>query len=168
MSLPIRLYNIPHATRVDLLPEQIAAMSDIEGIDSVKDATGNSDRVKEIKALCGDRFAIFAGRHHTALESYKYGAIGWEGAFLPIFGEDMVNLHKALLKNDLNRGERIFRKMTPLFKLFEQYGVPQCIKKISSWTNLNLGKPRSPIRELNDKQSEDLRNVVKALGYICN
>lgn len=166
VALPIRLYNIPHATRVDLLPDQIAAMSDIEGIDAVKDATGDPQRVKEIKELCGDRFAIFTGRHHAALESYRYGAIGWEGAFLPVFGDDMISLHRALLNNDFTDGERIFRKMTPLFNLFNQYGVSQCIRKISSWTDLDLGIPRSPIRDINEQQSEELKHVVKTLGYI--
>ena len=139
---------------------------DIDRIDAVKDATGGPERVKKIKELCGDRFAIFTGRHHSALESYKYGAIGWEGAFLPVFGHDMVSLHKALSTNDFTNGERIFRKMTPLFNLFNQYGVSQCIKKISSWTDIDLGKPRSPIRDLNDLQSEKLKHVVKTLGYI--
>jgi 4-hydroxy-tetrahydrodipicolinate synthase len=166
VGVPLRLYNIPHTTRVDLLPPQIAAMSDIEGIDAVKDATGNSDRVREIKHLCGDRFAIFTGRHHNALESYRHGAIGWEGAFLPIFGDDMVALHKALYRRDFEEGERLYEKLEPLFTLFKYYGVPQCIKKMSSWTDNYLGRPRSPIKELNEQQSNNLKRVLTELGYI--
>jgi len=166
ISIPVRLYNIPHTTGVDMLPTQIAEMADISGIDSVKDATGKAERVKQIKDICGDRFAIFAGRHHNAYDSYLHGAIGWEGAFHPVFGEDMVTLHRALKNRDFKTGNAIYKKMDPLFTFFRFYGVPQAIKAISSWTDLKLGNPRPPLRPLSKKEFHTLQLIVRSLGYI--
>lgn len=166
ISIPVRLYNIPHTTGVDMVPTQIAEMADISGIDSVKDATGKAERVKEIKDICGDRFAIFAGRHHNAYESYLHGAIGWEGAFHPVFGADMVSLHKALKNRDFKTGDDIYKKMEPLFTFFRFYGVPQAIKAISNWTDLKLGNPRPPLRALSKKEAHILQLIVRSLGYV--
>lgn len=166
VSLPLRLYNIPHTTRVDMLPDEISAMADIEGIDSIKDATGDPERVREIKQICGDRFALYSGRHHVALESYQYGAIGWEAAFLPMFADDMVALHKALYNRDFETGSQIYFKLEPLFTVFKYYGVPQCIKKLSSWTDNDLGNPRAPLQPLNQQQSNHLKRVATELGLL--
>jgi len=166
VSLPLRLYNIPHTTRVDMLPDQIAAMADIEGIDSVKDATGDPERVREIKQLCSDRFTLFSGRHHAVLKSYQFGAIGSELAFLPMFADDMVALHRALFNRDFETGSQIYAKLEPLFTAFKYYGVSQCIKRLSSWTNNDLGNPRMPLQPMNQHQSNHLRRVAAELAYL--
>lgn len=166
VNVPIRLYNIPHTTHFDFLPDQIAEMSSIEGIDSVKDATGNVDRVRDISHLCGDRFALFCGRHHCALDSYRHGAIGWEGAYVPMLSGDMVTLHRTLRSRDFEKGAELCHRLAPLFTMFRFYGVPQCIKEISSWTDLNLGKPRLPLSELSRSQASNLRRIVSALEIL--
>lgn len=165
-DVPLRLYNIPRTTRIDLVPQQIADLAEIEQIDSVKDASGDARRIQEIKALTGDRFGIYTGLHFMALESYRYGAIGWEGAYHPLFGEMMVALHKTLRSGDFEKGQVQFERLEPLFLFFLTYGVPQCIKAMSEWTDLKLGSPRAPLSELNTHQTKQLRGLLTALGCL--
>jgi 4-hydroxy-tetrahydrodipicolinate synthase len=163
-DIPLRLYNIPSATRFDMSPAQIAEMMDIEGIDSVKDATGIATRVRDIKNLCGDRFSLYCGLHYVALESYQYGAIGWEGAFHPLFTKDIVTLHRTLRNQDFINGAKLFERLEPLFTFFKYYGVPQSIKAMSSWSNIMLGKPRRPLAELTAAQTAQLKLILTELG----
>ena len=53
VDIPIRLYNIPRTTRYDMTPKMIAELAVVGGIDSVKDATGEPQRVRDIIALTG-------------------------------------------------------------------------------------------------------------------
>lgn len=164
-DLPIRLYNIPRTTRYDMTPKMIAELAVVDGIDSVKDATGDPLRVRDIKALTGDRFAFYTGLHFVARESYRYGAIGWEAAYHPLFAQDMVTLHRQLRAGD-PAGAELNKKMEPLFVFFRQYGVPQCIRAMSAWSTLHLGRARAPLPNLTDLQSVQLRSLMTDLKYI--
>ncbi|MEP1588177.1 MAG: dihydrodipicolinate synthase family protein [Tateyamaria sp.] len=165
VDVPIRLYNIPRTTRYDMTPQMIAELAAVDGIDSVKDATGDPHRVRDIRALTGDRFALYTGLHFVARESYRYGAIGWEAAYHPLFTKDMVALHRLLRAGD-PAGAALYKKMEPLFVFFRHYGVPQCIRAMSAWSDLNLGQPRPPLPRLTDLQSGQLKSLMKQSGYI--
>lgn len=165
VDVPIRLYNIPRTTRYDMRPDMISELAVVDGIDSVKDATGDPYRVRDIKALTGDRFALYTGLHFVARESYRYGAIGWEAAFHPLFAQDMVTLHR-LLREDNAESAVLYKRMEPLFVYFRQYGVPQCIRAMSAWSDLNLGPPRAPLPKLTVLQSSQLKSLMTDLKYI--
>ncbi|MEP3394165.1 MAG: dihydrodipicolinate synthase family protein [Litoreibacter sp.] len=165
VDIPIRLYNIPRTTRYDMTPKMIAELAAVDGIDSVKDATGDPHRVRDIIALTGDRFALYTGLHFVARESYKYGAIGWEAAYHPLFNDDMVTLHQQLRAGDA-AAATLYKKMEPLFVFFRQYGVPQCIRAMSAWSNLNLGQARAPLPNLSEQQSSQLKSLMMDLKYI--
>ncbi|MEP6021499.1 MAG: dihydrodipicolinate synthase family protein [Paracoccaceae bacterium] len=165
IDIPIRLYNIPRTTRYDMTPEMIAEMAAIDGIDSVKDATGDAQRVRDIRALTGDRFALYTGLHFVARESYRYGAIGWEAAFHPLFSYDMVTLHRLLREGNPASGT-LYKKMEPLFVFFRRYGVPQCLRAMSKWSDLDLGRPRAPLPNLTELQSAQLKSLMTDLEYI--
>lgn len=165
VDVPIRLYNIPRTTRYDMTPKMIAELSVVDGIDSVKDATGDPHRVRDIRALTGDRYALYTGLHFVARESYGYGAIGWEAAYHPMFAQDMVTLHQQLRAGD-PAGAALYKKMEPLFVFFRHYGVPQCIRAMSVWSDLKLGQARAPLPNLTDLQASQLRSLMTDLKYI--
>ena len=165
VDVPIRLYNIPRTTRYDMTPKMIAELAVVDGIDSVKDATGDPRRVRDIRALTGDRYALYTGLHFVARESYRYGAIGWEAAYHPLFNEDMVTLHHQLRAGD-PAAAALYKKMEPLFVFFRTYGVPQCIRAMSVWSDLNLGQARAPLPILSDLQSSQLKSLMADLKYI--
>jgi dihydrodipicolinate synthase/N-acetylneuraminate lyase len=165
VDIPIRLYNIPRTTRYDMTPKMIAELAAIDGIDSVKDATGDAHRVRDIKALTGDRFALYTGLHFVARESYGYGAIGWEAAYHPLFAQDMVTLHRLLRAND-PASAALYKKMEPLFVFFRHYGVPQCIRAMSAWSDLDIGGARKPLPNLTVLQTAQLKKVMADLEYL--
>ena len=165
-SVPIRLYNIPRVTHFDLRPELIAEMSDIDGIDSVKDATGIAERVRDIRSLTGDRFAFFSGLHFVMLDSYKFGAVGSEVAAHPLIAKKIAELHRLLRANEFEAGAKLFGQLEPLFTFFRNYGVPQSIKTMSTWSDIDLGKPRRPLSELSTTQASELKTIVTVLGCL--
>lgn len=167
VRLPIRLYNLPLPTRFDFTPDRVAAMAGISAIHSVKEASGEVTRIRDIKSLCGERFKVHCGFHFQALEGFRCGAEGWEVMLHPLISKPCVELYK-LLSNDpwSSKGQRLFRKLEPLFHFFRQYGVPQSIKAMSQWTGLKLGKPRAPYAQLPPSGTARLKQILRELELL--
>lgn len=167
VDLPIRLYNIPSATRFDFTPELLARMSSIAAIDSIKESSGDSRRIRDIVSLCGDRFSVFCGFHFIALDGFRLGARGWEAALHPIIAKPCVELYRAMaVERDWQKAEALYAALEPLFLFFRYYGVPQSIKAMSVWSGIDLGLPRAPLEPLADVHTKRLREILVDLGVI--
>ena len=168
-KVPIRLYNIPGGTKFDFSPDQIARLSPIKQIASVKEASGDVTRVRDIKSLCGDRFEIFCGFHFMAVDACKYGATGWEAGMHPLVAPLHVQLYQALyVRRDIEAGAQLYERLQDLFYFFKWYGVPQSLKAMADFTDLKLGKPRLPLSELSPSAKFRLKQILSDLDLISS
>ncbi len=165
-DVPVRVYNITVPTHFDFTPDRVARLADIDAIDSIKESSGIATRVRDIRALCGDRFGVFCGFHFVSLEVFRYGAIGWECGMHPLIVGDCVELYQALIRGDFHTGERLYRRLQPLFFFFKHYGVPQSLKAMSKWSDIDLGRPRPPLPDLTQAQTARLREIMQGLEHI--
>ena len=65
-ELPQILYNVPGRTAVDMLPETVARLADIPNIIGIKEATGDLDRLAQLKAILPADFALYSGDDESA------------------------------------------------------------------------------------------------------
>ena len=70
------LYNVPGRTAVDMLPETVARLSKIDNIIGIKEATGDLNRLAEIKALVADDFLLYSGDDETGCDFMLQGGNG--------------------------------------------------------------------------------------------
>ena len=167
VPLPIRLYNLPVPTRFDFTPDRIALMAHIPSIQSVKEASGDVTRLRDIRALCGTRYKLHCGFHFQALDGFRHGADGWEVMLHPLIAKACIELHRLLQADPWSeRAEAEYRRLEPMFHFFRQCGVPQSIKAMSEWTDFNLGKPREPYGELSADGKARLKEIVKQLELL--
>jgi len=167
VDLPIRLYNLTLPTRFDFTPERVAQMATIASIHSVKEASGDVTRVRDIRSLCGQRYKVHCGFHFQALDGFRHGAAGWEVMLHPLIAGLCVDLHKELSADPWSvRSEEKYRRLEPLFYFFKQCGVPQSIKAMSGWTGLKLGRPRAPYGELPPEGQARLRQILNELHVL--
>ncbi|HIE56038.1 MAG TPA: 4-hydroxy-tetrahydrodipicolinate synthase, partial [Chromatiaceae bacterium] len=57
VPIPQILYNVPGRTACDMLPETAVRLSAVENIVGIKEATGDLERISEIRAGAGEGFA---------------------------------------------------------------------------------------------------------------
>ncbi|MCX7097871.1 MAG: 4-hydroxy-tetrahydrodipicolinate synthase [Methylococcales bacterium] len=76
VDIPQILYNVPGRTACDMLPETVGRLSAIPNIVGVKEATGDLSRVKKIRDLVGQDFAIYTGDDATSREFCLLGGNG--------------------------------------------------------------------------------------------
>lgn len=73
---PVLLYNVPGRTAVDLKPPTVARLAAHERIVGIKDATAEVERVRVLRAGCGDDFALLSGDDSTSREFMLAGGDG--------------------------------------------------------------------------------------------
>ncbi|QSX31553.1 4-hydroxy-tetrahydrodipicolinate synthase [Shewanella cyperi] len=75
-DIPQILYNVPGRTAVDMKPETIGELSQIDNIIGIKEATGDLSRVGMLRHLCGKEFKLYSGDDATAREFLLLGGDG--------------------------------------------------------------------------------------------
>jgi len=75
-GLPVVLYNVPGRTGCDLLPETVAQLAGHPNIVAIKEAVGDTTRVKALLELRSDSFALLSGDDGSAARSMLTGADG--------------------------------------------------------------------------------------------
>ena len=167
VPLPIRLYNLTLPTHFDFTPERIAEMAAIDAIQSVKEASGDVTRLRDIRALCGKRYKLHCGFHFQALDGARHGADGWEVMLHPLIAAQCIDLWRTLQADPWSpQGEALYRRLEPMFQFFRQSGVPQSIKAMSEWSGLQLGTPRAPYAELAPPEKERLKQILRELELL--
>lgn len=75
VTIPIMVYNNPATANVDLTPELVKRIAEIDGCDYIKESTLEVTRVRDIIRLAGDDMTVFGGI--LGFESFVMGAQGW-------------------------------------------------------------------------------------------
>jgi 4-hydroxy-tetrahydrodipicolinate synthase len=74
--VPVILYNVPGRTGVDLLPATVGRLAAHPRIVAIKEAVAGADRVRELRAACGDDLDVISGDDPTAVDAILAGAVG--------------------------------------------------------------------------------------------
>ncbi|OQW79947.1 MAG: 4-hydroxy-tetrahydrodipicolinate synthase [Proteobacteria bacterium ST_bin11] len=114
VDIPQILYNVPGRTACDLLPETVGRLAKIANIVGVKEATGKLERVKQIRDLTGDDFALYTGDDATSCEFCLLGGNGSitvTGNVAPKLVHEML---VAAMSGDRSTAEAIDAKLTGL------------------------------------------------------
>ncbi|MGR8930108.1 MAG: 4-hydroxy-tetrahydrodipicolinate synthase [Gammaproteobacteria bacterium] len=150
VDIPQILYNVPGRTGCDMLPETVGRLSRIDNIVGVKEATGQLGRVKQIRDLCGDDFALYTGDDATSLEFCMLGGNGSitvTGNVAPKLLHEMIF---AAMQGDRARAEALDKKLTGLHSSLFIQSNPIPVKWAVSEMGL-MGKGiRLPLTWLSD------------------
>ncbi|GAB3289394.1 4-hydroxy-tetrahydrodipicolinate synthase [Parahaliea aestuarii] len=76
VDVPQILYNVPGRTAVDMHNDVVVALSALDNVIGLKDATGDLERLPDLKARCPADFALYSGDDPTALEFILGGGHG--------------------------------------------------------------------------------------------
>src|SRR5207244_4851303 len=76
-GLPIMIYNNPISYANDLTPEMFAQLAPVKNFVALKESSGNTRRITDIRNCVGDRYAIFTGVDALVLECAILGIDGW-------------------------------------------------------------------------------------------
>lgn len=166
VSIPQILYNVPGRTACDMLPETVERLSAISNIVGIKEATGNLDRVKEIRRRCGDKIDVYSGDDATALDAILLGAkgdISVTANVAPKLMHEMCKLARAGKEKEARAiNDRLMGLHKDLFVEANPIPVKWALKEMGL---VKVGI-RLPLTPLSAKYHETVRNAMRAAGVI--
>jgi 4-hydroxy-tetrahydrodipicolinate synthase len=133
-GLPIMIYNNPISYANDITPAMFAELAGIKNFVALKESSGDTRRITDLRNEVGDRYAIFTGVDNLMLECSILGIDGWVAGTGIAFPAENQALWELTRQGEWEKAQAIYRWFTPLLHLdvhpkFVQYiklAVQEC------------------------------------------
>lgn len=166
VDIPIVLYNVPSRTGVNLLPQTVARLAEIENIVAIKEATGDMKQVSEVIRLCGDRITVLSGDDFTTLPLLALGGKGVISVTANVAPGDVSAMCKAWDNGDIERARNLHFKLEPLNKAMFLETNPIPVKTALSMMGRIQEELRLPLCSMNDDNKDKLKNALIEYGIL--
>jgi 4-hydroxy-tetrahydrodipicolinate synthase len=157
-GIPVVLYNIPSRVVVNLSPEQLAELAQIENVVAVKQANDG-----ELQPVDGLR--ILAGNDGTFLPTLEMGEAGGILVASHLVPSEMRELYDAAEAGDLDRAREIDAKLRPLYEMVSHVN-PIPVKGALELLGICSCRARLPIVEANEQERDEIRQVLETQGLL--
>jgi 1-pyrroline-4-hydroxy-2-carboxylate deaminase len=161
--LSCMLYNNPPAYKTDFLPTQIAELAQQhDNLHAVKESSGDVRRITAVKALCGDRLAVFPGLDDMVVEGVRMGGVGWIAGLVNALPRETVALFRAAVTGDTQKANAIYRWFLPLLRMDTVPKFVQLIKLVQQEVGMGNERVRAPRLVLAGSERETALETIRA------
>ncbi len=164
VDIPIILYNVPSRTGVNIQPETLLQLSEIEHIVGVKEAGGNISQVAKIAALCGDKVAIYSGDDDMIVPVMSLGGVGVISVVANILPKETHDITARCFAGDFKGARELQLKLYDLIKALFIEVNPIPVKTAMNLLGYDVGELRMPLCEMEEKNIAVLRAEMEKLG----
>lgn len=152
-SVPIMLYNVPGRTVTDILPATVIelAMRYPDRIVSLKDASGDLQRVVQHRMALGEGFDQLSGDDPLALAGYALGQVGCISVTANVAPKLCAEFHAAAAAGEWERARALNERLFPLHKALFADASPAPTKyalaRLHDWLSEETRLPIAPCSE---------------------
>jgi 4-hydroxy-tetrahydrodipicolinate synthase len=151
---PVILYNIPSRTAVNMGPDLLAELAQIDGIEAVKQA--NSDELQPIDGL-----AVLAGNDEILAPTLDMGGAGGICVASHIVGEEM----RRLFDEPMERAE-IDARLQDVYTTLFITASPTPVKAALNMLGHDVGGLRLPMVEADEHELEQIKAMLLRQGLL--
>ena len=162
-ELPLMLYNIPGRTGCHLAPETVQRLLACPNVVALKAASGTTEEVQQLRALCGDRLAVYSGDDSLTLPMLSVGAMGVVSVASHLVGDTIQAMVQAFLAGQNGEALTLHDKLLPLFKALFCTTNPIPVKAALELCGWAVGAPRLPLLPADSHVRERLSSILAAL-----
>jgi dihydrodipicolinate synthase/N-acetylneuraminate lyase len=156
------LYNNPVAYGTDFLPEQIAELAaEFPNLAAVKESSTDVRRVTAIRALAGERLAVFVGVDDAIVEGIRAGAVGWIAGLVNALPRESVDLFDFAINGHIRETEDLYRWFLPLLRMDTVPKFIQLIKQVQQDLGIGSARVRPPRLEIVGEELALFRAAVE-------
>lgn len=160
--LSCMLYNNPLAYGTDVLPDQLASLAaTTANLHAVKESSADVRRITAIRAILGERLALFAGVDDLILEAMAVGATGWIAGLVNAFPRESVRLFEWVEAGRHDDARRLYEWFLPLLRLDTGPKFVHLIKLAQEEAGMGSARLRPPRLELSGAELEGARAVIR-------
>jgi len=161
---PVVMYNVPGRTVADMRAETVGRLAKHEKILGIKEATGDIDRLREIKALVDNDFMLYSGDDFTALEFLEnggHGIVTVSGNVVPAAIAQLCNL---AADGEFDRARALDETLQSLNDALFVESNPIPVKWALHQMGLISPKLRLPLTEFAQQYHDQMRAALITAG----
>lgn len=163
-ELPMIVYSVPSRTGVKIMPETCLELSKHPNIVGIKEATGDMSTVVDIRARCGEDFAVWSGNDDIMVPILAMGGSGCISVFSNIMPREAVEICAKFFSGDVAGAAALQCKFKPLMDALFCEVNPIPVKAALEAMGMIDGYMRLPLTPMEDVHRERLLALMRAEG----
>lgn len=165
-DIPLILYNVPSRTAVNLLPETVAELAQVDNIVGIKEASGDLRQVSKIVELCGEDFLVLSGDDFTTLPLLAVGGKGVISVVSNILPRETALMVQEFLNGNVEKARQIHYRLQPLCEALFLETNPIPVKTALALMGKISDELRLPLSRMSEINLSRLRSVLASYGLI--
>jgi len=168
-SVPIMLYNVPGRTVTDILPATVIELARrYPGrIVSLKDASGDLERVVQHRSALGAGFNQLSGDDPLALAGYAFGQVGCISVTANVAPKLCAQFHAAAAAGVFERARALNERLFPLHKALFADASPSptkyALSRLHDWLT---DESRLPIVRCSEEARKQVDRALEIAGLL--
>lgn len=163
ISIPIMVYNNPATSNVDLTPELLARIAEIDGCDYVKESTLEVTRVRDIIVKAGNDMTVFGGI--LGFESFTLGAKGWVAVASNVAPGVMARIFTLVAdEKKYDEAHALYLEWLPVIQAVGGQAYVAGSKALLGYMGLQSGNPLPPRLPLPPERDAEMKVLVERYG----
>jgi 4-hydroxy-tetrahydrodipicolinate synthase len=164
VKCPIGIYNNPGTTGVDIKPQLIARIAQIENVAFVKESSGDMSRITAIRQLTRTSISVLNGWDASTPQAIAAGADGWFAGSCSIMPAQCVELFRlGYRQKKMDEMREYFEPMYPIAEFMGIKGYIRVAHTACEILGHPMGPPRLPLRMLEPADRAKLAELLDEL-----
>jgi 4-hydroxy-tetrahydrodipicolinate synthase len=163
-SLPLVVYNIPGRSVVNLRPEALAALGEVDNIVAVKQANPDLRELRRLRELSD--LGIYAGNDDMLLDVLKMGGLGGICVASHLVGPQLAEMARLVRAGDEAAGERLDEGLRDLYKVLFLTANPILVKEALNLLGHEVGGLRLPLVPATREESTVIADELRSLRLL--
>ena len=167
-SIGIVIYHYPDATGVELDPELINEISQINGIVGIKN-TADGQHTSKLIALTKNNpnFSVLTGFEHLIVPTLAMGGHGAIGVAHNLAPKKIAKLYDLIVnENNIKEATKLNQELLDLYNVIEEETIPGTVKAGLEALGLPGGPSRLPLVPASENFRSKIETVLTELGEI--
>lgn len=156
-GLPLVMYNIPSRVVINMPPDLLAELGQVDNIVAVKQA--NNEELGPIDGL-----EILAGNDDIFLRVLEFGGAGGITVASHVAGPQMREMWDAAQGGNIERAREIDAELTPLYEGLAVTTNPIPVKTALELLGIASGRMRLPLVPADSEQRAAVKTALEGLG----
>lgn len=166
VKIPVILYNVPSRTGVNILPETLKKLSEVENIVAVKEASGNISQVAKIAALCGDNLDIYSGNDDQIIPVMALGGKGVISVLSNCMPFETHEIAALCLDNKYDQAREKANRLLEFTNALFCDVNPIPVKEALNIMGFGVGECRLPLIRMSEDKIASLTESMKKIGLV--
>lgn len=165
-DLPMIVYSVPSRTGMKILPETCVELAKHPRIAGVKEATGDMATVVDIRARCGENFAVWSGNDDITVPMMAMGGSGCISVFSNIMPKAAVEMTRLFDAGDVRGAAALQCRYKPLMDALFSEVNPIPVKAALAEMGIIENCLRLPLTPMEPEHREKLVALMRAEGLV--